>query len=168
MAVLGVALLLALGAAGHLYRTSQAWQGRSDEYLQASRDLGEDLAVTRQDLQGAQAELQAVRAQLTTAQERIVELADEKAQLGDDAEVQRQLVDYQERVSDAAGKVALALDTCVQRQLDLIAYLEKAAQEVSSTHPYDPKPVEQYRAEVEALCQTASEANIALQRELAR
>jgi hypothetical protein len=162
LVVLLVLLLAATGAlAVHLYRTTVAWQDRAELYLDTSRDLGEQLAGTRAELSGAQAELEAVRAQLTTAQERIVELAEEKARLGDDREVQRQLADYQERVTDAAGRVALALDQCVQGQNLLIGYLQRADQ-------YDPVELEQYGSDVQALCQAATEANTALQRELAQ
>ncbi|WP_231494939.1 hypothetical protein [Cellulomonas sp. KRMCY2] len=163
--VLTVLLVLALvataGVGLHLYRTSQAWEDRSGTYLAEARHLGEEVAATRAELDGTQAELDAVRAQLTTAQDRIRSLADEKAQLRDDSEIQRQVVDYQERVTDAAGRVALALDECVQGQNQLIGYMENAA-------AYDPAELEQFGLDVQALCQAATEANTALQRELAR
>lgn len=158
-------LLLALGAAVatavHLYRTSEAWEARSEEYRAVAEDLGGALAGSQADLAGARAELDAVRAQLATQKERIDELANEKAQLGDDRAVQQQLIDYQERVSTAAGDVALALDQCVQGQNQLIGYMENADQ-------YDPVELEQFGTDVQALCQAATEANIELQRELAR
>lgn len=161
-------VLLVLGFAAstvHLYRTSTAWEQRADAYLGDARGLGEDLAGTRAALAGTESELEGVRAQLATAQARIVELADEKAQIGDDREVQRQLVDYQERVSEAAGQVALALDQCVQGQQELIGYLQNT---VTGVAQYDAAELERFRADVEQLCQTATEANIALQRELSR
>ncbi|WP_225754185.1 hypothetical protein [Actinotalea sp. Marseille-Q4924] len=161
-----VLLVLALGASTvHLYRTSTAWQERADAYLADARGLGDELAATRAALAGTESELDGVRAQLATAQGRIVELADEKAQIGDDREVQRQLVDYQERVSDAAGQVALALDQCVQGQQELIGYLQDT---VTDAARYDAAELERFRTDVEDLCQTATEANIALQRELSR
>ncbi len=157
--VLAVLLVVAVVAAVHLYRTSTAWRDRAGQYEATAQDLGTELATTRAELEGARGELEGVRSQLTTANERIVELADEKAQIGDDREVQRQLVDYQQRVSVAAGTVALALDRCVQGQNQLIGYLENAAQ-------YDPVELERFGTEVQALCQTATDANAALQREL--
>lgn len=160
-ATLVLLTVLGLAASTYLWRTSTAWQERSADYLAASQDLGSQVAATRGELADVQAELAAVRAQLGTAQARIVELADEKAQLGDDREVQRQLADYQERVTDAAGRVALALDQCVQGQNQLIGYMENAAQ-------YDPVELDQYATSVQDLCQTATEANTALQGELAR
>lgn len=153
-------MLLATAAAVYLYRTTTAWEDRAEEYRRAAEGLGGSLAATQAELEGARAELEGVRAQLATANERIVELADEKAQLGDDREVQRQLVDYQQRVSEAAGTVALALDQCVQGQDQLIGYLQNAAQ-------YDPVELERFGQDVQTLCQQATDANAALQRELA-
>lgn len=161
VALLAVTTVVGAVAGAYLWRTSDAWQARAEEYLIASQALGTEIATTRTELADVQAELEAVRAQLGTAQARIVELADEKAQLGDDREIQRQLVDYQERVSEAAGRVALALDQCVQGQNQLIGYMENAAQ-------YDPVELDQYATSVQELCQTATEANTALQSELAR
>ncbi|MBC7291641.1 MAG: hypothetical protein H5T83_09985 [Actinotalea sp.] len=149
----------------YLYRTTTAWQEQSEAYLDDARGLGGELAATRASLVGTESELEGVRAQLATAQGRIVELADEKAQIGDDREVQRQLVDYQQRVSEAAGQVALALDQCVQGQQELIGYLQNTVTDVAQ---YDPDELERFRTDVEVLCQTATEANIALQRELSR
>ena len=161
LVLLVLALLVAGGTAAQLYRTTVAWEDRADHYLATSLGLGEDLAGARAELEGVRAELDAVRTQLDTAQARIVELADEKARVTDDREVQRQLVDYQERVNEAAGRVALALDQCVQGQNQLIGYLEAAAQ-------YDPAELNQYGLDVQALCQAATDANSALQRELDR
>lgn len=119
---------------------------------------------------GSQAELEAVRAQLSTAHARIVELADEKNQALDDWEITQQLVDYQQRVSEAAGGVALALDRCVQGQQELIGYLQQQAEASDDPDkaPYDPEQLAQFETDVELLCQEASEANISLQLELAR
>jgi hypothetical protein len=167
VAVLLVLLLLGLAAlATYLYRSAQGWRDRAESYLGTSLDIGDELASTRGQLSGSQAELEAVRAQLATTHQRIVELADEKNQALDDWEITQQLVDYQQRVSDAAGQVALALDQCVQGQQEFIGYLQASAEPGGPV--YDPTVLAQFEADVEALCQAASEANIALQRELAR
>lgn len=173
----GLALLGSAGLATYLYASATGWREHADDYLGQSRDLAEELSTTRGDLAGAQAELQAVRDQLATAHERITELASEKAQISDEWELTQQIVDYQERVSDAAGQVALALDQCVQSQQQLIGYLARAAEEsaenattgpTTAPPPYDPDQLAQFEADVEAFCQAASEANISLQQELAR
>jgi len=165
-AVVTVLLLATTGLAIYLFMSARGWRDQAKSYLGSSLELGGELAGTRSDLSGARAELEAVRAQLATAQARIVELADEKAQLGDEWEITQQLVDYQERVSVAAGQVALALDQCVQGQQEFIGYLQR---ERESTVPtYDPAELAKFETDVEALCQAASEANIALQLELSR
>jgi len=159
-------LLATTGLAIYLLMSAREWRDQAKSYLGSSQELGGELAGTRNDLSGAQAELEAVRAQLATAQERIVELANEKAQLGDEWEITQQLVDYQERVSDAAGQVALALDQCVQGQQEFIGYLQRERESTAPT--YDPAELAKFETDVEALCQAASEANIALQLELSR
>ena len=188
LAVTGVVVLIAaLGTtavlARHLWRTADAWEDRADRYQRDASGLGQDLAVERADLAATRAELEAVRDQLAVAHERIIGLADEKAQLGDDNEVQKRLVDYQERVSDAAGTVALALDQCVQGQQQLIALLAipPAPETPPATPPATPAPTDPdaprppteeeiaaLRTAVDELCEAATEANIGLQLELSR
>lgn len=169
-AAAGVVALLVGHAAltAYLWVSAVEWRDQARGYLRTSEDLGKDLATTRNQLAGSQAELEAVRAQLATAHQRIVELADEKNQALDDWEITQQLVDYQQRVSKAAGDVALALDQCVQGQQELIGYLQQQAEAGEDAPPYDPEQLAQFETDVEALCQEASEANISLQRELAR
>ncbi|HMO11778.1 MAG TPA: hypothetical protein PKB06_09825 [Actinotalea sp.] len=150
-----------LGSTIYLWRTSDAWEQRADLYGEASADLGAELADTRAQLESTSAELAQVRDQLATAQTRIIELANEKAQVGDDREAQRMLVDYQERVSEAAGRVALALDQCVRGQNQLIGYLE-------TPELYDPVALDAFAADVQNLCQAATDANAQLQAELSR
>ncbi len=126
-----------------------------------ARAIVAHLATTRGELEGVTGELEAVRTQLEAAQQRITELADEKARIGDDREAQAQLLDYQNRVSEAAGTVASALDRCVQGQNQLITYLQ-------TPERYDPSELRRFGQDVERLCQAASEANTALQAELAK
>ena len=164
---LGVAVSGLVVLTTYLWVSALEWRDQAGRYLSASRQLGDDLATTRNQLAGSQAELEAVRAQLSTAHERIVELADEKNQALDDWEFTQQLVDYQQRVSAAAGGVALALDRCVQGQQELIGYLQQQAEDPDAP-PYDPEQLAQFETDVELLCQEASEANISLQLELAR
>jgi hypothetical protein len=158
--LLVLALLAALGAAGYLYATTTAYADRVAWTEDQARRIGTELVTTRSELEGVRGELQGVRDQLATAQERITVLADEKAQIGDDREAQAQLLDYQARVSEAAGIVASALDRCVQGQDQLIEYLENA-------DSYDPTELARFGDDVERLCASASEANLALQSELA-
>ncbi|NCT89944.1 hypothetical protein GXB85_03110 [Cellulomonas sp. APG4] len=163
-------MLVALAGTGiaYLWRTSDAWEGRAEAYRGEAAELGTELATTRAELEGARSELAAVRDQLSTANTRIAELANEKAQVGDDREAQRQLADYQERVTEAAGDVALALDQCVQGQQQLITYLRAQADAPPDQKPYDEAALTQYATDVDTLCQAATEANATLQTELER
>ena len=159
--VLAALLVLALGLAGYLWTTTRAYQERAAAIEAEARSIGTQLTTTRAELAGVTAELEAVRDQLDTAQARITALADEKAQVGDDREAQRQLVDYQQRVSEAAGIVASALTRCIEGQDQLIAYLGNAA-------AYDQAELAQFGTQVETLCRSATEANQSLQEELSR
>ncbi|WP_258726795.1 hypothetical protein [Cellulomonas sp. NS3] len=159
--VLAMLFALTLALATYLVVLTRAHEERAAEWEQVARTTGTELAQQRVELDGAIAELEAVRAQLQTAQARITELADEKAQIGDEREAQRQLVDYQARVSDAAGKVAGALDVCVDGQYQLISYLENAA-------AYDAADLARFRTDVQQVCGAARDANAALQLELER
>lgn len=162
VALLALLLAAAIALTVYLWQVLEEWQDRSDELTTAAYDIGEELAVTRGELDGARSELEAVRSQLTAAQQRISELAEEKARIGDDVATQNQLLDYQARVSQAAGKVAEALDLCVRSQQQLIVYLE------DDPEAYDAEELDRFGNEVETLCQSATDANIQLQRELAR
>ena len=155
------ALVVVLALSVYLWSTARAYQDRAAWTERQARTIGAALTTTRSELEGATAELAAVRAQLSTAQTRITALADEKAQVGDDREAQRQLVDYQQRVSRAAGTVASALERCVQGQETLIGYL-------GNPTAYDPAQLAAYGEQVKGLCTSATDANDSLQVELSR
>ncbi|HEX5332116.1 MAG TPA: hypothetical protein VFW79_05680 [Cellulomonas sp.] len=157
--VLSILLALTLGLATYLLLTTRAYERRSAEWEAAARTTGSDLTQARADLEATTSDLAATRDQLATAQARIVELADEKAQLGDDRAVQRQLVDYQQRISAAAGNVATALNSCIDGQYKLIGYLENPS-------AYDQADLARFRTDVQTVCGAATDANAALQREL--
>jgi hypothetical protein len=156
---LSILLALTLGLATYLLLTTRAYERRSAEWEAAARTTGTELTQTRGDLGAATSDLAAARDQLATAQARITQLADEKAQLGDDRAIQRQLVDYQQRISAAAGNVATALSTCIDGQYKLIGYLENPS-------AYDQTDLARFRTDVQTVCGAATDANAALQREL--
>jgi hypothetical protein len=159
--LLAVVLVAALAAGAYLAVLARAWSVRSDELDATARDLGGRLAQTQADLDQRSSELGTVRAQLQTAQDRLVALADEKARTGDDREAQRQLAEYQARVSEAAGAVASALQECVRGQEQLIGYLKDPGR-------YDPASLGGFERDVTSLCDQAETANADLQRELGR
>ncbi|WP_251150774.1 hypothetical protein [Cellulosimicrobium sp. Marseille-Q4280] len=162
MTIVLLSLLLAgtVGVGAYLWVTTTRWQENSADWETQARALGEDVARLQADLDGANAELESARGQLTTAQDRIAELANEKAQLGDENEASQQYLDYQSRVSDAAGKVAAALGQCTTAQSQLIGYL-------NNRDAYDPADLERFSGQVDELCQAATDANAQLQQELA-
>jgi len=158
--VLSVALAAALGVGAYLWLTTTRWQEASAGWEGEARGLGERVAQLQSDLDGTNAELESARTQLSGAQDRISELANEKAQLGDENEASQQYLDYQNRVSDAAGKVAAALGQCTTAQSQLIGYL-------NDREAYDPADLERFADQVDLLCQEATDANAQLQLELA-
>lgn len=159
--VLSVLLVVAVGLAGYLVVTTRSHERASERWRALAQSKADALVATQQELDGATSELTAVRDQLATATARITELANEKAQIGDEVATQQQLSDYQQRVSAAAATVASALDRCVTAQQKLIGYLGDAA-------AYDPADLDQFATDVGGLCSAAQEANTTLQTELAK
>lgn len=159
--VLAVALVAALLGVGRMLQVTGAWQRSAAQWQALARTHGDQLAQAQADLKAAQDELTATRTQLDAAQQRITALADEKAKLGDSTAVQQQLTDYQARVSQAAGKVATSLATCIDGQKRLISYLDTPS-------AYDAASLASYRNDVTSYCDQATAANTALQRELSR
>ncbi|MPV90290.1 hypothetical protein GB882_16575 [Georgenia ruanii] len=157
--LLAVVLVATLATGAYLAVLARAWSARADVLDTTATDLGRRLAQTEADLDQRSSDLGAVQAQLQTAQDRLVQLADEKAQTGDDREAQRQLAAYQARVSEAARAVASALQECVRGQERLIGYLKDQER-------YDPASLAGFEGDVTRLCDQAEAANTQLQREL--
>jgi len=158
---LAVPLVLLVGLSGYLVVATHAHERASAEWHTLAERKADELATTQKDLDGVTSELTAVREQLATATTRITELANEKAQIGDEVATQQQLADYQKRVGAAAATVASALDRCVTAQQTLIGYLRDAAS-------YDSTDLARYSSDVDALCRSAQNANTSLQTELTR
>lgn len=159
--MLAVLLVAALVAVGYLWRTTAAWEDHAAQWESKAHGYAEEVATLEAELDGVTAELVSAREQLDTATARITDLADEKAQLGDENVASQQYLDYQRRVSEAAGVVATALGQCTAAQSQLIGYLE-------DRDAYDPADLERFATDVEALCDEANEANSQLQQELAQ
>jgi len=159
--VLAVLLVGVSALAAFFWVRGDRWAAYAAGVESDAGEIGEDLAQLRAEHEGTVAELTTVQEQLAASQQRVTELAAEKAEVGDDREAQRQLVDYQERISAAAGSVATSLNECINRQQELLGYLDNAA-------AYDPADVTRFRQQVDALCASASTANDSLQQELAR
>lgn len=158
---LAAALVLSLTLSTYLIVAASSWRGAASGWERLAEAHATEAAQATEDLAAARTELAATREQLDTAQARITALADEKAQLGDSNEVQRQLTDYQARVSAAAANVATSLASCVDAQNQLIGYLGERER-------YDAASLERFAGEVRGFCAEASSANRRLQQELAR
>lgn len=156
---LAVLLVVTIAVGAYLWVTTVRWQGTSAEWEAKAHEYAEEVAALRMQLDGANSELQAARDQLSTATARITDLANEKAQLGDENVASQQYLDYQTQVSGAAATVASALGQCVSGQEQLVGYLKDANQ-------YEPADLRRYERQVNALCEDAEQANQALQREL--
>ena len=166
--LLSLLLAAALGVGGYLWYAADRWSADAAVWETQAREHGQHVAALENELEAVTRELTAARDQLTTVREqlstataRITELANEKAQLGDANAVNQALIDYQQRVSEAAGTVAQALGRCTDGQGRLIEYLRTPEQ-------WDPDSLQQFADQVSALCAQATEANERLQTELQR
>ncbi|QAY71867.1 hypothetical protein ET471_12040 [Xylanimonas protaetiae] len=154
-------LAAALGLAGYLWYAADSWRADSDAWQGQARAQGASVAELQAQLAATTQELGSAREQLASATDRITALANEKAQLGDANAASQQYLDYQKRVSDAAGVVAQALGRCTDGQSQLITYLRTPEQ-------YDAADLQRFADQVDVLCRQATEANAQLQRELAQ
>ncbi len=157
--LLAVLLVASLGLVGYLWLTTVRWQADSATWEAEARGYADRASSLQGELEAKDAELVAAREQLATATERITDLANEKAQLGDENVASQQYLDYQTQVSEAAGAVATAMDQCVDAQSQLIEYLE-------DSDAYDQQDLERFSTEVRKLCKQADAAHEQLEREL--
>ncbi len=157
--VLALVLVATIAVGAYLWLTTVRWQHTSAEWEEKAHGYADEVASLRMQLDGANSELQAARDQLSAATARITDLANEKAQLGDENVASEQILNYQTQVSAAAATVASALGQCVSGQEQLVGYLKDADQ-------YEPADLSRYEREVNALCADAEDANEALQKEL--
>ena len=157
--VLAVLLVATIAVGAYLWVTTVRWQRSSAEWEEKAHGYAEEVASLRMQLDGASSELEAARDQLSTATARITDLANEKAQLGDENVASQQYLDYQTQVSGAAATVASALGQCVSGQEQLVGYLKDADQ-------YEASDLRRYEEQVNELCADAERANESLQKEL--
>ena len=157
--VLAVLLVATIAVGAYLWVTTVRWQRNAADWQEKAHEHAEEVASLRMQLEGANTELQAARDQLSTATARITDLANEKAQLGDENVASQQYLDYQTQVSAAAATVASALGQCVSGQEELVGYLKEADQ-------YQAADLNRYEQQVNALCADAENANESLQKEL--
>ncbi|MCL1872403.1 MAG: hypothetical protein FWF90_18595 [Promicromonosporaceae bacterium] len=157
--VLAVLLVAALVLAGYLWYSADHWHADSDAWQAQARTHAAKVVDLQAKLDASAQELASARDQLATATTRITQLANEKAQLGDTNAASQQYLDYQKRVSTAAGTVADALTRCTSGQQQLIQALRTPDQ-------YDAADVQRFADQVATLCKQATDANTQLQQEL--
>ncbi|MFI2104658.1 hypothetical protein ACH436_15280 [Isoptericola sp. NPDC019693] len=157
--VLAVLLAGSLGLGAYLGVTTARWQAHSAAWEDEARGYADRVAALDAELAATDAELVAAREQLATATARITDLANEKAQLGDENVASQRYLDYEKQVSEAAGVVTTALGDCVDAQAQLITYLEDRGS-------YDAKDLDRFATDVDTLCRQASKANDQLEQEL--
>lgn len=161
LSLLSVGLVAALGGAGYLAVLSNQWNERSGEWESQSRDLGQQVADLNADLEGMTSDLTNTRDQLTTAQQRITELANEKAQVGDDRETQRIIASDIQAVAKAAVGVSSAMGDCVTAQSTLLGF-------VAAPDSTTPEALQQATDDTNRICTAAVTSYTALQRDLSQ
>ncbi|MCJ7826827.1 MAG: hypothetical protein MUP36_01100 [Demequinaceae bacterium] len=151
--------ILLLGISVYLLVINDQWQTRADALTTEGYDLGQRLSDARGQILEKQATIDLISEQLETAQARVIELADDKAQAGDDVSyAQHQLSLFQE-LSALGGSVSLALNHCVNEHEKLVGFLKDPA-------AWDPGELAAYEADVNTLCNSAQSANATLQKAL--
>ncbi|SDC73734.1 hypothetical protein SAMN05216410_2285 [Sanguibacter gelidistatuariae] len=158
--LLSVLLVAALGAGAYLAVLSNQWHDRSAAWESESRMLGEKVANLTTDLSGITAELTLAREQLATAQTRITELADEKAQVGDDRENQKILASDIQAVAQEALKVSASLGDCIASQNTVLGYL-------TAPDTATPEVLQTSIDQANTVCMAAIDAYNSLQKDLA-
>lgn len=143
---------------------SLKWKQQVEDVTAQNYDLGQRLAEEQTQVVTLQGENDQVTSQLKTAQQKILDLADEKAQQGDNVEFYARQIDELTTALSTAKGVGNALDRCIEGKTQLIGYLKDAA---SPTPTYDPIEIADFEASLNIKCDNAVAANVELQQILA-
>lgn len=159
-------ILLAVAITLMLQTRSSAlkWQQQVADVKAQNYDLGQRLAAEQAQVVTLQRENDQVASQLKTVQQKVLDLADEKAQQGDNVEFYARQIDELTTALSTAMGVANALDRCIEGETQLVGYLKDAA---STTPTYDPIEIADFEASLKIKCDNAVAANVELQRVLA-
>lgn len=139
------------------------WQQQVEDIKAQNYDLGQRLADEQTQVVALQNENDQVASQLKTVQQKVLDLADEKAQQGDNVEFYARQIDELTTALSTAKGVANALDRCIEGQTQLVGYLKDAA---SPTPTYDPAEITAFEASLKIKCDNAVAANVDLQQVL--
>ncbi len=158
---LGVIILGLAAFAIYLADVSHKWEQQVTDVTAQNYDLGERLAAEKEQVVELQGQLNLTAEQLATVQSRMLELADDVNSRDDSVEsYARELGDLQATLSTALG-VSTSLSRCLNAQQELIGYLKNSAN-------YTPADIAAFENGVNDLCDTATEAHVALQEVLAQ
>ncbi len=150
--VITLALLAVCGLAAYLWYAADEWRTEAERRETMATDLAGQRDELAAELDQAQRDLRATEEQLLGVQQRLLELAEERAQTGDELELTR-------LVTQDVARVAAELRSCVQGQDALIGVLEQP-------ELYDPEAVAQVVEEVRTACDQALQRSEELQQRL--
>lgn len=162
IAAVSVALLIvAIIVVVHLRNVSLEWEAQVNAVKVQNYDLGTSLAGEQTQVVDLESANEQITSQLQTAQQKILELADEKAQQGDNVEFYARQIDDLTTELASAASVANSLDRCIDGKTQLVGYLKEPAN-------YDAVEVADFETSLKIKCDNAVAANVDLQRILAQ
>jgi septal ring factor EnvC (AmiA/AmiB activator) len=157
--LLSLALLVAAGGFVYSARSAQSWRdtaGRTANTLKSTQQQREaiktQLAATEVQLDSTKKNLAGVTTKYNQATDRIRSLADEKAQVGDQAAILAETIALSRTVTQE-------LDTCVNNLQALQGYLV-------NYQAYDSTSLIQYATDINGSCDSARSDNAALAKQL--
>jgi septal ring factor EnvC (AmiA/AmiB activator) len=159
IALLSMALLVAAGGFVYSARSAQSWRdtaGKTANTLKSTQQQREavktQLAATEVQLDSTKKNLAGVTSQFNQATDRIRSLANEKAQVGDQAAILAETIAL-------SGTVTQELDQCVTNLQSLESYLV-------DSQAYDPASLMKYTTDINGFCDSARSDNAALAKQL--
>jgi len=163
IAVTAVGVILLVVAIVLLLQTRSSalkWEQQVADVQVQNYDLGTRLADEQNQVVTLQGENDQIVGQLKTAQQKVLDLADEKAQQGDNVEFYARQIDELTTALSTAKGVGNGLDRCIEGKTQLIGYLHDSAK-------YDPIEIANFEESLKIKCDNAVAANVELQRILA-
>ena len=167
IAVTAAGVILLAVAIGLMVQTRSAslkWEQQVEDVTAQNYDLGKRLADEQAQVVTLQGENDQISNQLKTVQQKVLDLADAKAQQGDNVEFYARQIDELTTALSTAKGVGNGLDRCIEGHTQLVGYLKDAA---SATPTYNPVEIADFETSLKIKCDNAVAANIELQRVLA-
>ena len=158
--LLAVFLIVTIGLLVKTRNSALQWERQVEDVKAQNYDLGVRLADEQTQVVNLQGQNDQVSSQLKTVQQKVLDLADEKAQQGDNVEFYAREIDNLTTALSTAKSVANALDRCIEGKTQLIGYMNEADK-------YDPIEIVDFEASLKIKCDNAIAANVELQRVLA-